>query len=158
MAKSRKTSARKSAAKPQAFLPITHRRDALTAMARDNRRIMSKSVQDLLSAGMVAPTERKLDGKNGAVDGVDRWQGGTLPGAGGPKVLDGKGPVEGKGFKEGKDFTEGGDLNTNKQGDDSFNTLTRYGDPAMLNWAAIDQVGAVHGLRMQQLLKSGPVI
>ena len=133
------------------------------------------------SQAVSASRDTKVDGKNGAIDGVAAtaavnpaniaetpWFFPNPPpkfpkGKESKEGKDGKDAKDGKESKEGKeskDGKEGKDTSDSGKtgGDEATNPFVNFGDPENLNWSVMNQIARIHGTQVNGFVKGTQVI
>lgn len=164
---------------PAPFISAAHRHDLLTQLARTRVRAFDHAINTSISQAVDASSQTKVDGKNGAIDGVAAsapvsaagiaetpWYF-PLPGPRFPKgkeTKEGKEGKEGKESKDGKEGKEGKESKDGKEGKDTSdsgktggsevsNPFYNFGDVENLNWAVMNQIARIQGTQVSAFLK-----
>jgi hypothetical protein len=158
---------------PAPFIGAAHRHDLLTQLARTRVGAFDHAINTSVARAVDASQDTKLDGKNGAIDGVAAtspvsaagiaelpWYFPLPP----PKFPKGKESKEGKESKDGKEGKEGKESKDGKEGKDTSDSgktggseasdpFYNFGDVENLNWAVMNQIARIQGTQVSAFLK-----
>jgi hypothetical protein len=152
---------------PAPFIGAAHRHDLLTQLARTRVSAFDNAINTSIARAVDAPSDTKLDGKNGAIDGVAATSPISAAGIGElpwyfplppPKFPKGNESKEGKESKEGnesKEGKEGKDTSDSGKtgGSEASDPFYNFSDIENLNWAVMNQIARIQGTQVSAFLK-----